>query len=284
MENNVFTFGSRFFVQTNGTAMGTNLACMYATIYYSYYEETELRFLPYNKFYRRLIDDSLIIVDADTSWEHLKNKMNNFGPVEKRLTWTTEKLSDTVNFPDLTLTMQEDGTITYKTFQKPDNFFLYRTPDSCQPANILTSFVFSTLQRYYHQNTFTADYDHFTLFLFHNMMERGHINHSLRKIFTTQSEKARNSKMPHVTRTPPIYISNNTRTKTRRLFVHNPHHPNNPTHKELTSLANTLKEAINKEREEGLDRIIIAYSKATNIGSLCKKHQLEQHINTHHRN
>ena len=71
MENNVFTFGSRFFVQTNGTAMGTNVACMYAMIYYSYYEETKLRFLPYNKFYRRLIDDSLIIVDADTSWEHL---------------------------------------------------------------------------------------------------------------------------------------------------------------------------------------------------------------------
>ena len=90
MENNVFTFGSCFFVQTNGSAMGTNVACMYATIYYSYYKETELRFLSYNRFYRRLIDDSLIIVDGTTSWEHLKNKMNNFGPVEKRLTWTTK--------------------------------------------------------------------------------------------------------------------------------------------------------------------------------------------------
>ena len=284
MENNVFTFDSRFSAQTNCTAMGTNVACMYATIYYSYYKETELRFLPYNRFYCRLIDDSLIIVDADTSWEHLKNKMNNFGPVEKRLTWTTDKLSDTVNFLDLTLTIQEDGTITSKTFQKPDNYFLYRTPDSCQPANILTSFVFSTLQRYYHQNTFTTDYDHFTEFLFHNMMERGHINYSLQKIFTTQSEKARNSKMPHVTRASPIYISNNTRTKTRRLFVHAPHHPNNPAHQELTSLANTLKEAINKERDEGLDQIIIAYSKATNIENHRKKHQLEQHIDTHHRN
>jgi len=90
--------------------------------------------------------------------------------------------------------------------------------------------------------------------------------------------------MPHVTRTPPIYISNNTRTKTRRLFVHASHHPNNPAHQELTSLANTLKEAINKERDKGLYRIIIAYSKATNIGDLCKKHQLEQHIDTHHCN
>ena len=38
MKFNVFTFGNRFFIQTNGTAMGTNAACMYATIYYSYHK------------------------------------------------------------------------------------------------------------------------------------------------------------------------------------------------------------------------------------------------------
>ena len=145
IEKKIFTFGSRFFVQTNGTAIGTNIACMYATIYYSYHEETELQFLPYNRFYRRLIDDALIIVDKTTPYKHLKNHMNNFGPIEKCLIWTTEQLSSTVNFFDLTLSIQEDRTITYKTFQKLDNYFPYRTLDFCQPANILTSFVYSTL-------------------------------------------------------------------------------------------------------------------------------------------
>lgn len=32
MKYNVFTFGNRFFLQKNGTAMGTNVACMYVTI------------------------------------------------------------------------------------------------------------------------------------------------------------------------------------------------------------------------------------------------------------
>ena len=103
--------------------MGTNVACMYATIYYSYHKETELRFLPYNRFYRRLIDDALIIVDENAPYEHLKNNMNNFGPIEKRLSWKTEKLSNTVNFLDLTLTIQEDRTITYKTYQKKRQLF-----------------------------------------------------------------------------------------------------------------------------------------------------------------
>ena len=149
-------------------------------------------------------------------------------PIKKRLIWTTKQSSNTVNFLDLTLTIQEDGTITYKTCQKPDNYFLYRTPDSCQLANILTSFIYLTLQRYYHQNTFIKDYNQFAEFLFHNMMERRHTNHSLHKIFVTQSEKAQKSKMPYVTRTPQEYISKNNKTETRRLFVHVIHHPQQP--------------------------------------------------------
>jgi hypothetical protein len=42
MRNNVFAFGSHYFKQCNGTAMGTPCACTYATIYYSYHEETLL--------------------------------------------------------------------------------------------------------------------------------------------------------------------------------------------------------------------------------------------------
>jgi hypothetical protein len=34
MSYNVFTFGNWFFLQLNGTAMATNVACMHATIYY----------------------------------------------------------------------------------------------------------------------------------------------------------------------------------------------------------------------------------------------------------
>ena len=47
MKFNVFTFGSRFFLQLNGTAMGTNIGYMYATIYYSYHKETRLLQLSY---------------------------------------------------------------------------------------------------------------------------------------------------------------------------------------------------------------------------------------------
>jgi hypothetical protein len=42
MNNNVFQFDDCWFHQQNGTAMGMSVACVYATIYYSYHEEMTL--------------------------------------------------------------------------------------------------------------------------------------------------------------------------------------------------------------------------------------------------
>jgi hypothetical protein len=110
MSNNTFNFGNRFFLQRNGTAMGTNVACMYATIYHSYHEETHLLHLSYIKFYVRLIDDAFIIFDQTASFKDLESKMNGFGPESKRLNWKTEQPTDSVDFLDLTITIEKVGS------------------------------------------------------------------------------------------------------------------------------------------------------------------------------
>jgi hypothetical protein len=63
MRNNVFAFGSRYLLkQRNGTAMGTPCACIYATIYYSYHEETSLlKRESHLLFDWRLINNAFII-------------------------------------------------------------------------------------------------------------------------------------------------------------------------------------------------------------------------------
>ena len=86
MKVKVFTFGSRLFMQTNDTAMGTNAACVYATIYYSYDEENvNMKHLAI-VFYRRLIDDAFIVMrDGYKNFEAVKATIDDFGPEGKRI-------------------------------------------------------------------------------------------------------------------------------------------------------------------------------------------------------
>ena len=118
MKFNVFTFGNSFFIQTNGTAMGTNAACMYAPIYYSYHEETVLSKLPFVKFYWRLIDDAFIVMDNGAgNFEELQLVMDNFGPIGKHLEWVATKPSRSVDSLDLTVSINDAGDIETRTFQ-----------------------------------------------------------------------------------------------------------------------------------------------------------------------
>jgi hypothetical protein len=51
MTNNIFQFDNCLLHQQNGTAVGTSVACLYATIYYSDHEETHI--LPKYKLFLR---------------------------------------------------------------------------------------------------------------------------------------------------------------------------------------------------------------------------------------
>ena len=74
--------------------------------------------------------------------------MNAFGP--DTLIWNTEEQKEkAVNFLDLAITLDKNGTLTTKTYQKEDNFYLYWTPNSYQPPSILKSFVYGQFHRYF---------------------------------------------------------------------------------------------------------------------------------------
>ena len=166
--------------------------------------------------------------------------MDAFGPVGKRLTWETDDPQSTVNFLDLSIIISDNGTITTKTYQKEDNKYLYSTPDSYQPKINLKKFVYGTLHRYFWQNTKLSDYNHFIEFLFDNMIKRGHIEYSLKKIFQKQSRQAQQSNLPIVTRyskTPATVSNDNSTTSPQKdLHIHLPHRPKNPSTEDISNI------------------------------------------------
>ena len=151
-------------MQTNGTAMGTNAACMYATIYYSYHEETVIMKHPAIVFYRRLIDDAFIVMrDGYDNFESVKATMDDFGPEGKRLEWEATEPTDSIPFLDLRVNITATGDISTTTYQKERNNYLYRPPSSAQPDNILYSLTYGTMHRYFWQNTKIKDYTRLSL-------------------------------------------------------------------------------------------------------------------------
>lgn len=276
MKFNVFTFGNRFFIQTNGTAMGTNAACMYATIYYSYHEETVLSKLPFVKFYRRLIDDAFIIIDNGAgNFEELQRSMDNFGPVGKRLEWVATKPSRSVDFLDLTVSITDTGDIMTKTFQKAMNLYLYRCPSSAQPESILESLIYGTLHRYYWQNTNITDFGRFAELFFERLAARAHKKCDLAPLFIKAAKIVQDSSLPN----PRPGDTKSHSKNDRLLFIHLPYHPQHPSRESTRYHCNTLLEQLNDEKD-CFERIVLAFSRAPNIGDLCKKNHLEFAIDT----
>jgi hypothetical protein len=136
MENNIFKFGDTYWLQTQGTVMGTPAAPLYSILTYGYYENTTIlnNFKTNLLYYKRFIDDIFSIwIDYDNSgkisaqsrtdptkpWERFKHTLNQFGSLK----WNVEPLTESTNFLDITITIK-DKQLTTVTYQKPLNLYL----------------------------------------------------------------------------------------------------------------------------------------------------------------
>ena len=279
MRNNVFTFGNRYWLQLQGTAMGTSCACMYANIYYSYHEETRLTSAPTLWFWRRLIDDGFGIIDGTclTHFHQHMQLMNNFGPEDARLVWECELgTCKSINFLDLQVTIEPDGTFTTRTYQKAMNLYLYRPPCSAQPPSILYGLIFGTLHRYFWHNSKRSDFQHFTKLFFERLCNRGHVAAHLAPLFI-KAAAAVDTSQPPQPKIGPHEVSENPRN---RFFLHLPYHPLDPERRVLQQIfRDTLSPAL-AEDSIGLETMTIAYSRSPNISDLVRRNRLPSSFDT----
>jgi hypothetical protein len=167
MENNIVTFGNTYWLQTQGTAMGTPAAPLYSILTFGYHENTSIltKFKSNLLYYKHNIDDIFgIWIDNTTTpanyemdepenpWTKFKENLNQF----RSLKWNVEPLTHSTNFLDLTITIKNQH-ITTTTFQKPLNLFLYIPPLSAHPLSCFKGLITGEIYRYWLQNTDEAD-------------------------------------------------------------------------------------------------------------------------------
>jgi hypothetical protein len=101
MDNNIFSFGSSYWLQLSGTAMGTPAACAYAAISYGHFENSTLltKFSSNLLYYKRYIDDVFGIwlspdSNKDSTWTSFNETLNNW----EALKWVVENPSSKTTF------------------------------------------------------------------------------------------------------------------------------------------------------------------------------------------
>ena len=87
------------------------------------------------------------------------------------LTWKTTSLLTTADFLDLTISINNEGNITTKTYQKEMNLYLYIPQHSAHPPGMLNSLLIGCLRRYWLQYTNIEDFKQISKQLVHQLLD-----------------------------------------------------------------------------------------------------------------
>ena len=173
-------------------------------------------------------------------WQDFQNNL----PYGK-LTWRTEPLTKNVDFLNLTIAVANNGIITTQTFQKKMNLYLYIPPHSAHCKKLFSSIIYSTIRRYWLQNSEWKDLK-YTLNLFYKrLIAREHKLYTITLAFK-KSFDLLNKQIPFEdidTMDPPCnnthkngHTEENKETKT--LFFHIEYHPKGITNHTIQNAFN----------------------------------------------
>ena len=176
MRRNIFQFGDTYWLQTMGAAMGTSAAVNYSYIYIGLLELQSLLadFKEYLLFYRRFIDDGIGVWDctlpnSDAKFDEFMSRLNNWG----KLKWTNTGFVSSLEILDLTITIDKNNKLHYKTYQKERNLYLYIPPLSAHSPDMVCSLIYRLLRTYYKHNTDYEDYKFMATLLAKRLLARG---------------------------------------------------------------------------------------------------------------
>ena len=272
MRNNIFEWGDLYFLQLLGTAMGTSSAVMWATIYYAYHEIFKL--IPTHGesllYFRRFIDDIFGIWTGNTTteWDSFCDDVDNFGILKWDI--KEQKPSSTVNFLDLTLTIQGD-TIYSKTYQKAMNLYLYLPFASAHPQGCIKGTVYGLTRRYYLQNSHRSDYVRIVSLLYRRLCARGWEPTFIKSLILDASKRIETAS----TSPPKQSTAGDSNRIADDIYIHLQYHPDDISRRQLRTIydehlahhfENTLK----------VKRAIVAYSRPKNIGDYVTQAKLHQ--------
>ena len=194
--------------------------------------------------------------------------VDNFGV----LTWDIkeQQLSSTVNFLDLTLTIEKDKIVS-KTYQKKMNLYLYLPLASAHPQGCIKGTIYGLVGRYYAQNTYRRDYVAIVALLYHRICERGWEAAFVHDLIIKASRHAE-EKAAAPTEAPSAQRKKRANDE---VYIHLQYHPDDISRQQIRSLYNDHL-AIPFKEDLRVKRAIVAYSRPKNIGDYVTQAKLHE--------
>uniref|UniRef100_A0A8C5LNH5 Reverse transcriptase domain-containing protein n=1 Tax=Leptobrachium leishanense TaxID=445787 RepID=A0A8C5LNH5_9ANUR len=203
LENNYFYFQDDFYIQTNGTAMGSRFAPSYANLFMAFWEESFLPEYQSNLVcYKRYIDDIFFIwkggINALKTF--LEELDHNGRGISLTTTWSYER----INFLDLSIYIQ-DGTIKTETFFKKVDVNSFIETTSCHLPQWLDGIPKSQFLRVRRNCTDLETYERQSNKLKKDFLEKGYDVDTLEETKNKVGNMERTDLLKKKTKTGSLY-------------------------------------------------------------------------------
>jgi hypothetical protein len=272
MTNNIFQFGDTYWLQIDATAMGVSPSCVYATIYFSAFEDHLRSNFPEMIFYKRYIDDVLIIWQPtdynDTQrYKNFQDDFNNFG----KLRWIFTSRDKETNFLDLTITINSASQLEARLYEKPVNLYLYPPVTSSHPKMNLKGLIYGMVYRTLRLTSCDIQQRKELYRLYLRLNARGHNKHHILYIINDAYQRLKDNNL--------LYSKQAIQLPLNVCFFHNSYHPHNPTSSAIQRLfdniINTPTNCIplcdmknHKNCMININKLIVAYHRTPNVGNI----------------
>jgi hypothetical protein len=201
--------------------------------------------------------------------------MQHMNDPEFEIQWEFTERSQSMDFMDLTLTIQ-GNSFASTLFEKKINLHLYIPPDSAHPPGNLTGLVLGMSYRIHRLCTEPDDIKMKVRQLYNGLRVRGYKPSDFKPLFQQATEKALQHTIPS---TPQAACDEPV------IFFHVQYHPIGPPSQEIQQTwSDTISEPpqcrtlVSYESHNGtpieLRRMIVCYNRAQNLGNLLSYHKI----------
>ena len=261
---NNFIFNADNYLQLSGVAMGTKCAVIYANLFLSNFEETNIYELLMNKcpFYKRFIDDIFLLWNGTLDeLEKLIEQLNELHPTIK---FDAKYSKSSIEFLDTKVYKSSNGKLHTTLYTKPTDRQSYLHNKSYHPSSCKRSIAYSQSLRIKRICSEPSEFERHAKTLSSKLTERGYDP----KMIDEQIDKARQSNRDDL-----LKPKNGSPTPNNILAVtYNKNLPN--LKKAIDDNWNIL--SINPEIAPLFqEKPILAFRRNRNLQNLLCKHKLE---------